>query len=270
MPTNPTTANRQLWNAWTRQHRDASFYDVAGFKAGATRLQALELAELGDVRGKTLLHLQCHFGLDTLSLARNHGAVVTGVDLSDEAIRTARALRDELAIPARFVCCDVYDLPQHVPDERFDVVFTSYGVLCWLPDLDRWAALVARYLKPGGVFYMVEFHPLIEALDETGRLARPYFGPEPVEGHYGASYAAEQGAAGTASTHVAYEWRHPVGEVVTALIGAGLHLEFLHEHATMPYDCFPHLEEHAPGQYGLRGRPNVAPLLYSVRARLAG
>ena len=137
---------------------------------------------MGEVRGKSLLHLQCHFGLDTLSWARE-GAQVTGMDFSPEGIRIARGLAEELNIPARFICCDLYDLPEHL-DETFDRVFTSYGVLCWLPDIPRWAQIVGHFLKPGGVFYIAEFHPFSNVFkndgDETSlELAYPYFNTEP-------------------------------------------------------------------------------------------
>src|SRR5919206_2445351 len=151
-------SNRSLWDGWTRLHAHSEFYDLAGFKAGRSSLKDIELAEVGDVRGRSLLHLQCHFGQDTLSWARL-GAEVTGVDFSTEAIRLARALNEELHIPARFIQSNIYALPD-VLDERFDIVFTSYGVLAWLPDLDAWGEIVARYLKPGGFFYIVENHPL--------------------------------------------------------------------------------------------------------------
>jgi 2-polyprenyl-3-methyl-5-hydroxy-6-metoxy-1,4-benzoquinol methylase len=145
-----THANRILWNAWTKIHEKSQFYDIQAFKAGGNTLKSIELDELGDVRGSSLLHLQCHFGQDTLSWARL-GAQVTGVDLSDEAISLARSLAGELGLKARFVCSDLYELPQ-VLKEQFDIVFTSYGVLAWLSDLPRWAGIIANFIKPGGYF----------------------------------------------------------------------------------------------------------------------
>ena len=150
-------ANRQNWNERTPVHAASDFYDVAGFKAGRITLTDIERGEVGDVSGKTLLHLQCHFGLDTMSWARL-GATATGVDFSEAAIDLARSLNDELRLNTRFIRSDVYGLPD-VLDEEFDVVFTSYGVLVWLPDLDRWARTIRRMLRSGGTFYLVEFHP---------------------------------------------------------------------------------------------------------------
>lgn len=254
--------NRQLWDAWVKAHVDSDFYDVAAFKAGATSLQAVEREELTDVRGKTLLHLQCHFGMDTLSWARE-GALVTGVDFSPDAIRLARALAEETGLAAAFIESDVYGLPEKL-NAQFDIVFTSYGVLIWLPDLDHWAQVVAHFLKPGGTFYIVEFHPILEVFDEPeGDLRRSYFPtPEPTLWHSDGSYGAPNAEISLAS----YQWAHPLGEVVTALVQAGLRIEYLHEFPYSLFDCFPYLEEHAPGRYGLKGRPNTIPLVFSLRA----
>lgn len=258
-----TETNRALWNAWARINADSTFYDLDSFRAGQSSLKPVEREELGDVAGKSLLHLQCHFGLDTLSWARE-GASVTGIDFSDEAIRLARGLAAEMSLPARFHATDLYEAPRVLGDETFDIVFTSYGVLCWLPDLERWAALIVRYLKPGGTFYMVEFHPFTDMLDDDGTgFIRSYFpDPLPERGEVQGSYADPEADF----THVSYEWTHPIGEVVTALVEAGLQIEFLHEFPYSMYDCFPFLEEHAPGRYGLRGQPNTIPLMYSIRA----
>ena len=138
--------NRANWNERTRVHAGSDFYDVAGFKDGRITLNEFERAGVGDVRGKSFLHLQCHFGLDTLSWARL-GANATGVDISDDAIGLARKLNDEVGLDAKFVRSDIYDLPQ-VLDGEFDIVYTAMGVLAWLPDLAAWAEVVARYLKP--------------------------------------------------------------------------------------------------------------------------
>lgn len=152
-------ANKKVWDALTGPHLLSEFYDVEGFKAGNDWLRPLEIEEMGDVHGKTLLHLQCHFGQDTLSWGRR-GAIVTGVDFSDEAIDYARKLSKETGIKADFICSDIYALPE-ILDQQFDIVFTSYGVLTWLPDLKRWAEVVAHFLKPGGFFYIVEIHPIL-------------------------------------------------------------------------------------------------------------
>ena len=155
-------ANRKLWNEWTGLHLDSNYYDLNGFKAGKVTLGAVERREVGDVSGKSLLHLQCHLGLDALSWARL-GAAVTGVDISDESIHVAQALSDEFNVPAQFICSDIYELPQ-VLDRQFDIVFTTCGVLTWLPDLQRWAKIITHYLKPGGMFYINEIHPIKRVL----------------------------------------------------------------------------------------------------------
>ncbi len=256
----PIESNRTLWDAWTRLHEKSAFYDVEGFKAGKLTLKPVERKELGDVAGKSLLHLQCHFGLDTLSWARL-GARVTGVDFSEEAITLARKLSDELDLPARFICSDVLALPQ-VLDEKFDIVFTSYGVLPWLPDVRRWAEVVAHCLAPGGTFYLLEFHPIGEMLDEAGeQFAYPYFEQaEPLAFEAEGSYAAPA----TDVTLDEFNWPHSVGEVVTALLEAGLRLEFLHEfpYSTYPFPSF--VKEVAPDLFERIGI--AVPLMYSIRA----
>lgn len=152
-------ANKKAWNSKTPVHIGSEFYDVESFKKGQTSLKFIELEELGDIKGKAILHLQCHFGMDTLSLARM-GAKVTGVDMSDKAIEAAKKLNDELELDAEFICCNIFDLPKYL-DNKFDIIFTSYGVIGWLPELDEWGKLISHFLKPGAMFYMVEFHPFI-------------------------------------------------------------------------------------------------------------
>jgi SAM-dependent methyltransferase len=255
-------ANRGVWDAWTAAHRDSAFYELDRFRAGESSLNALELQEVADVAGKSLLHLQCHFGLDTLSWARA-GASVTGVDFSPDAVAAAKALSEELGIVAEFVCSDVYALPEVLGERTFDVVFTSYGVLSWLDDLERWAGVVARHLKPGGTFYIVEFHPVLGMLDEEGRIAHPYFhSAEPQE-------FVEQGSYGDRSstaTHTLYQWAHSLADVVNALIGAGLRIEFLHEFPYSVHDCEPFFHESAPRRFEVRDHPGMIPLMFSIRA----
>ena len=217
IPDEVRRANVAHWDEWTRVHEKSAFYDVAGFKAGATSLWPLESEELGPYvgEGTTLLHLQCHFGMDTLSWARR-GAVVTGVDLSEEAIALARRLADEVGLAGRatFIAADVYEADQHLGDALFDVVFVSWGALEWLPDLDRWAALVARHLRPGGLFYMAEIHPVAYALGETEghgvRLAERYLPApdEPDRSDYDGSYADPDVHI---ENRVCYSWAHGMG-----------------------------------------------------------
>jgi SAM-dependent methyltransferase len=210
-------AIRRLWDRMTPNHL-RTWYDTQAFKDGTSSLDSVQLAEVGSVRGKRLLHLQCNVGIDTLSWARE-GAEATGVDFSPNAVATARSLTAEVGIDARFICCDIYELVDHLGGE-FDVVYTSQGVLCWLRDLPAWAAIINRYLKPGGFFYIMEEHPFAATLNEDSpepRLAAPYFGtPEPRR------FQAEGAEAW-------FEWQWSLADVVNSLIGAGLRIEFLNE-----------------------------------------
>jgi SAM-dependent methyltransferase len=255
-------ANRGLWNGWARINAGSEFYDVESFKAGKTSLQQIEIDELGDVTGKSLLHFQCHFGLDTMSWARR-GARVTGADLSDEAISIARSLSEDLRIEAKFINSNIYDLPK-VLEGEFDIVFTSYGALCWLPDLRRWAETIRHFLKAGGVFYIVEFHPYIGILDyEKGIIGESYFyNSEPLTYEEQGNYADPEADF----RHRAYEWQHSLSDIVNAVVSAGLSIEFMHEFPYTTYGCFPFTEEAEPGKYMLKGRPNTMPFLFSLRA----
>ncbi len=257
-------SNQSLWDEWARINAGSKMYDLEGFKGGRNSLKKLELDEVGEVRGKRLLHLQCHFGMDTLSWARL-GAEGTGVDFSPEGVRLAQALSQELGIPARFLRCNLYDLPEML-DEQFDVVFTSYGVLTWLPDRRRWAHIVARYVRPGGIFYIAEAHPLAMVFDDEAnelRLRYPYFDDGPIACEVKGSYADH-----TAQTHsrVSYEWAYPLGEVVSFLAEAGLRIQFLHEWPFSCYEMFPYQVRGEDGLYRLPpGFPSL-PLQFSLRA----
>jgi 2-polyprenyl-3-methyl-5-hydroxy-6-metoxy-1,4-benzoquinol methylase len=264
-----TRANLALWNELTEVHRKSAYYDLEGFKAGRQSLGPIELAEIGpDVAGKTLLHLQCHFGMDTLSLARLD-ARVTGVDFSDKAIALARSLSDELSIPARFIESSVYDLPAAL-DEQFDIVFTSWGVVIWLPDLRRWGEIVAHYLKPGGTFYIAEIHPFLFAMDDDesvrdARFRYRYFeGAEPMAFESDGSYADRSAHI---EQSVSYEWRHSLSEIVSCLAAAGLRIEYLHEFPyTVPGLAWGFLEEGDDGWARVRGHHDDFPLSFSLKA----
>lgn len=259
--------NRRHWDEVVPLHMQSDYYDVAAFRAGKSSLHALEREELGDVRGKTLLHLQCHFGMDTLSWARE-GAMVTGVDFSERAIEAARTLAAETGIDARFVVSDVYSLPEKL-DGQFDIVYTSYGVLFWLPDLRPWAEVVARFLKPAGTFYMAEFHPIQHIFDTSDeatdlQINDTYFGgAEPLMFDDDGSYA-DRGAK--LQNRVTYSWAHPLGEVVTALAEAGLRIEFLHEFPFTIEQFFPFMAPAGDGLYRLTKHDGAIPLLYSIKA----
>lgn len=259
------TANREGWNLRTEVHKKSAFYDVEAWKQGGLSLTPIELKEMGDVRGKSLLHLQCHFGQDTLSWARL-GAEVTGCDLSDKAVGYARELSAELQLPARFVCCNLYDLPEHL-DARFDVVFTSYGTIGWLPDLQRWAEVVAHFLKPGGFFYIADFHPVLWMFDDNmERLTYAYHNTGVIE-------TAQTGTYADRSAEIAYReygWNHSLSEILNSLIQQGLRIEFLNEYPYSPYDCFAKTVKGDDGFFRIRGLENIIPMVYTIGARKAG
>lgn len=248
--------NKQAWNKRTAIHIESAFYDVSSFKNGRSSLNPIELAQVGDVEGKSLLHLQCHFGQDTLSWARL-GAKVTGVDLSSKAIEQAQMLRQELALNAEFIESDVIEFGRNNTCQ-FDIVFTSYGVLSWLPDLSLWADTIARSLKVGGEFHLIEFHPMVDLL--SGYSYFPNSEPDiEDEGTY------TENDDGTTSAVVT--WSHSIAEVVSALISAGLTIELFAEHPYSPYNCFEGLEFVPDSGYQLIHEGHQAPLLYSIKAR---
>jgi SAM-dependent methyltransferase len=260
-------ANQNRWDQLTLEHQGSQFYDLAGFRAGKDRLRSIELSELADVKGRSLLHLQCHFGLDTLAWARR-GAIVTGVDFSPNAITQARALSEELDIPAHFYCSDIYDLPDTLSGV-FDIVFTSYGVLHWLPDLHRWGEIIARYLKPGGTFYIVEDHPFFRVFranagDEIRAERSYFFSDEPQRIEETGSYAT----GGEGEAGVIYIWDHSLGEIINSLVEAGLTIEFLHEFPFAARAKFPFMELGDDGWWRLPPPLHgTIPFLFSLRAR---
>lgn len=253
--------NRKAWNNKTLAHLQSSFYDMDGFRAGQSSLKSIELELLGDIQGKTLLHLQCHFGQDTLSLCRM-GAQVTGVDLSDRAIDTARELAAEMQLDARFICCDVYDLLQQTV-ELYDIVFTSYGTIGWLPDLKKWAQVIAKSLKPGGKFVMAEFHPVVWMFDNQFKeVGYHYF-------NTGEIVETEQGTYADRNAPIEQEyvcWNHSLGEVLQSLMDAGLTLQHFGELDYSPYNCFEGAEEYEPGKFRIQHLGNKIPMVFTIVA----
>jgi ubiquinone/menaquinone biosynthesis C-methylase UbiE len=232
-PADAIRDNNALWDAWTRIHEGSEFYDLAGFKQGGVRLRQYEIDEVGPVAGMDLLHLQCHFGIDTLSWARL-GARVTGADFSEAAIALARSVAAEIGIDdARFVRSDLYNLPD-VLDGDFDVVYTSRGVLGWLPDIRRWAQVVAHFVRPGGRFYVTEIHPIAQALENEGVEPGEIVVRYPYWEHAAPLSFAVQGTYADRDAEVVgqteHGWDHGLGEIVTALIEAGLRIESLREY----------------------------------------
>ena len=256
--------HRSLWDERVPLHVASDFYDVEGFIAGRSSLRAFELAELGSVEGLTLAHPQCHFGLDTLSWARR-GAQVSGLDFSGAAIDAARELARRASIDAEFVVADVYDAVEAFGGRRFDVVYTGLGALNWLPDIGRWAQVMAGLVTPGGRLYLAEFHPFsgVFAEDELA-VAYPYFHSQALEFDEPGTYA-ELDAVTVHNRSL--EWNHGIGAVVSALITAGLRIGFLNEHEQTLFPRWPFLEGDAEGSYRLpAGMPSL-PLMYSLLAR---
>ena len=253
--------NRASWNKRIDSHYQSDFYDVASFLKGKTSLNSIEAALLPNLQGKKVLHLQCHFGQDTLSLARL-GADAVGVDLSDKAIAQARELNEACKLKARFICCDIYSLEEHL-DEQFDLVFSSYGTIGWLPDLEKWANLIARYLKPGGQLVFAEFHPVVWMFDnDFKKVEYSYFKADPIIEKQQGTYAAkeEQIEIETIS------WNHSLAEVLGSLFGAGLQLETFQEFDYSPYNCFANMVEIAPSRFQIKGLEAKLPMVYALVA----
>ena len=250
--------NRAGWDRRTVAHFESRFYDVDGFLAGRSSLREIERAELTDVAGKRLLHLQCHFGVETLSWARR-GALCTGLDISPVAIGKARELAARAGLEAEFICSDVYGFRRQRP-QPWEIVFTSYGAVCWLPDLRPWAEVVATNLAPGGTFYMVEFHPIYDLLAGFS-----YFTQAEPDVAEEASYT-ENGADVVARLAT---WAHPLSSVINALIAVGIRIERVNEFAFSPYNCFDGMVEREPGRFYLSHRGQDVPIVYSVTGRKA-
>ena len=255
------TLNRKLWNDKVDFHLKSDFYNVEGFRNGRSSLMELEKSYLTDISGKKILHLQCHFGQDTISFSKL-GAHATGVDFSDKAIAAAQQIASEMHTDTRFICCDVYDLPNHL-DERFDIVFTSYGTIGWLPDLDRWAKVISRFLKPNGQFIFVEFHPVVWMFDDQFQsIAYNYFNTEAIfeitEGTY-----AEQSAP---IKNENMNWNHPTSEVLNSLIQNGFSIDRFDEYDYSPYNCFKGMTEVETGKFRIASLGNKIPMVFALTA----
>lgn len=260
-------ANMKRWNERVEINAQSKFYDLEGFIKGKSSLLPIEVRELGDVKGKSLLHLQCHFGMDTLSWARK-GVKVTGVDFAPEAIKLAKELSEELKIPAEFIETNIYDLPKKL-DKKFDIVFTSYGVLCWLPDIKKWAEIIAHFLKPGGTFYIVESHPfgliIDEEYPERFQTGYPYF-------NEGKAIRFEDETnlidpEKKLENVVSFEWLHPLGSIVNSLITVGIEIEFIHE---FPYGFFPlhsEMKRGEDGYYYFQNELFNVPMIFSLKGK---
>ncbi len=255
-------SNRDFWEEITPLHLGS--YDVEGFLRGEPWLPRQILEEVGDVTGLSLLHLQCHFGLDSLAWA-SLGANVTGVDFSPRSIEAAQSLAKQTNIHAQFICSDIYDLPHKLKDD-YDIVFTSIGVLCWLNDLNAWARIAAHYIKPGGFFYMMEGHPLLFTFDDDGQWTfqfsyfhndQPYFWGEDTTDYMDTSYHPESPT---------YEWQWSIGDIINALLGAGLRLEFYNEFGALDSPVYPGMVQREDGLFTFPNMPVELPILFSLKA----
>ena len=255
--------NQILWNKKTLVHLDSEFYDNDGFLKGKSSLNEIEVGLLGNIKGKKILHLQCHFGQDTLSLARL-GALVTGVDLSNKAIEVAKEMAHQLNLDnqAKFICCDVLKLDQHL-EEQFDIVFSSYGTIAWLPKLDKWGAIIANFLRTGGQFIFAEFHPVLWMLDDDfKKLTYPYFNTKTFYEEYSTSYTDGKGHEPV----MGYSWNHPISEVIQVLIDHQLYINRFQEYPYSPYNCFPNTVKSEVG-FQIAGFEGKLPMVYALVAQ---
>lgn len=253
--------NKESWNNRTDVHINSEFYDVEGFMKGKSSLNTIELSLLGDVKDKSILHLQCHFGQESISLSRL-GAKVTGVDLSDRAIENAIRIAKETNQDTQFVCCDIYDLTNHL-NEQFDIVYTSYGTIGWLPNMDKWASVISKFLKPEGKFVFVEFHPVIWMFDENyEEIKYNYFNTEAIIEVSTGTYADKNAPI----IQEEVSWNHNLAEVFTALIKTGLEIKQFEEFDYSPYKCFNKMIEFEPEKFRIAHLENKIPLVYSIVA----
>jgi SAM-dependent methyltransferase len=263
--------NRVHWDELAEHHPDTDTYDVEAFLQGESTLRQLEREEL-DAAGGRLLHLQCHFGLDTLSWVRDEEvAHATGVDFAPTAIETARELRDQIGLApdrTRFIESDIYELPTNL-DDTFEIVFTSYGTIYWLPDLNRWAEVIATHLESGGTFYIADGHPSAEPFHhestaENLQVAHSYFNIEAITEEFDGSYAGWDFGLENGRSH---GFSHPLGEIVTALVDAGLRIEFLHEHPWSFFQRFETMESDKDNRWWLPGLEYNLPFTFSLKAK---
>lgn len=268
-------ANQANWNERVAGHWSPDGYDAPGFIADPRRVSGVvefDQPYLGDVTGKSLLHLQCHFGIDTLSWARL-GASVTGIDFAGDAITAARSLSDQSGTPGRFVETDLYLTPHALPGEEFDIVYTGVGAINWLPDIAAWGRVVADMLKPGGTFYIRECHPVAWALrfpdedphDETIVIEHPYF--EVAEPSFWDNDFGDVGSAVISNSRT-YEWNHGIAEIMSALTTPGLVIDHFEEHQFLEWQMQHHMIEDDRGRWRLpEHQRDLIPLMYSLRAR---
>jgi SAM-dependent methyltransferase len=253
--------NKQSWNNRTDFHVNSTFYDMDSFYKGKSSLNDIELNLLGDIKGKSILHLQCHFGQDTISLQRM-GAEVVGVDLSDKSIEMAKEIALKTNSNASFICSDIYSLP-NILNQQFDIVYTSYGTIGWLPDLDKWASVIKHFLKPNGKFVFVEFHPVVWMFDDDfDRIGYNYFNTGPIVEIENGTYADR--SADLKQEYVM--WNHGLSEVMNSLIKNNLFINSFDEFDYSPYNCFRHTNEYVPNKFRIKHLDNKIPMVYAISA----
>ena len=255
--------NRKSWNSVVDTHLLSELYDMKSFLNGRNSLSGIEKDLLGDITGKSVLHLQCHFGQDSISMARM-GADVIGVDLSDQAITKAKELTVSTKTSAEYICSDIYDLQKHL-ERKFDIVFTSFGTIAWLPDLDKWAKIIASFLKPTGKFIFAEFHPVIWMYDDDfNAITYNYLNSGPIVETETGSYADRK----STQKQEYVTWNHGIGEVINSLVTNGLSLQSFEEFDYSPINCFNHSMEDGPGKFRIRKFGRKIPMVYTLSAQL--
>lgn len=264
---NSMQLNHEMWEEKTPVHIK-SYESIKMLREGVQTLDAIQLNEMGNVKGKSLLHLMCHLGTDTLAWAKE-GAIVTGIDFSESALQFARSFSEELNLPARFIHSNLYDLESNL-NEQFDIIYTSMGVLCWLCDLNEWGRIIARFLKPGGIFYILDSHPVLTMFDDMNphkdlKIIYSYFhSDEPLVFNDDKPDYADHTFISDKASH---EWVWSMSDILNALINHGLTIEFLHEHDRLFY---PHTEDMihvGEGWYQFPQNKGMIPLSFSIRAR---
>jgi len=253
--------NKKLWNQKTEIHYDSDFYDVDSFIKGKDSLNQIEIGLLGEMKGKKILHLQCHFGLDTISLSR-HGALATGIDFSENAIEKAKKLNEQLGTNAKFIESDIYKLPD-ILDEKFDIVFTSYGVIGWLPDMKKWAEIINHFLKPGGEFIMAEFHPIVWMFSyDFKQIEFNYMDSTPIIEKLEGTYTDRKAEIKENSV----SWNHGLSSVVDSIIKTGLKITDFKEYNYSPYDCFENTIKIDDRKFKIKGLEDKIPMIFSIKA----
>lgn len=254
--------NMECWNDRVPIHKKSDFYDLDGFIKGTSSLTEIEQEYLGNVFGKRILHLQCHFGMDTLSLSRA-GAFCTGIDFSKTAIEEARKLNTLIQQNAEFYECNVYDVLK-LNLGQFDIVFTTFGTIGWLPDLDLWAEIISHSLNNGGQFYFCDFHPALYMFDfNTHKLAYSYF-------NSGVPYSEEEDSTYADRNYqmnsVSHFWSHSLDEIISSLLRHGLQIQLFKEFDYSPYNCFPNMRSIGLNKFRYGSDEVKIPHVYLIKA----